>query len=119
MDTTLPETAERLVGEILICRVRVIGTRFLGYTAWEKSSLFGPHTSLCSHEQVYYGQFGTDLPPEIASLPLGSKARLAALDARRVAVAERAYALIVEAFPEAGDAHTKRRPSGEIERVAP
>lgn len=104
---------ERTVGEIVVTRVRIAGTRCLVYSAWEPSQDGTYHSTITHRGAVRYGRVGTrGIPAELDALPYGAER------ARRVrawydADYARAYPLIEAAFPEA--ALGERRGMGEIE----
>lgn len=104
---------ERMVGEILVTRVRIAGTRCLVYSAWEPSPPDTYHATITHKGAARYGRVGTrGIPAELDTLPYGDER------ARRVrawydAGYARAYPLILAAFPEA--ALGERRGMGEIE----
>jgi len=126
-DTRSPEgpdgqtDADRFVGQFLVRRYRILGTQTVVYDAWEPDEriartgveIFG-HSMLTHHAGRWWGQIGTGpLPASVDALPTRSDERSHAYRVWAVAEHARAYALIMQAFPEAA---TGRRHAGEITR---
>jgi hypothetical protein len=103
------------IGDKIVTRVRLLGLDRYRYTAYEPSSLFGPHHTITHHEGLCYGRIGTRaIPTEVKAMAGGSVERVAACRAWRVAQAEEAYGLIREAFPEVLEASVIEYDGGEV-----
>lgn len=90
------------------------GRRIL--SAWEPTTLCGPHSTITFFEGRCYGRIGTKTPPpEIEALPPWSEERSRAVRGWYERQAHEAYALIEAAYPEAA---LGRRVRGEIEVAA-
>ncbi len=73
-------TSKEVRGPYLISKYRIIGTETDCVDVYERSpsSSYRPfsHSSICSHDGVWYGKLGTrDLSPEVDSLPVGPRRR--------------------------------------------
>ena len=111
VETVTRTNETRRLGAIVVQRYRIIGTRLWVYNAWEPLTREGWSTShslqhafndAAGHRREY-GRVGTcrNLPPEIEALPAWAPHRALAVGVWYEAQFQRAYALIVEAFPEA------------------
>lgn len=101
---------------IVVRRYRIIGSPTVCYDAYTESGLMGRHgsiTSLEGYAHSWWGRIGTErnLPDAIEMLPNRSPERVAAVQAWYEENYERAYAAIVQAFPEAAKG---RRTMGTI-----
>jgi len=108
----------RSVGDVIVNRFRIIGTRTLVYQAlerWSSENGIGSHSSLTSVDgrDGWYGRVGTKrLPANLDALPAMTQERFDAVDAWHGQEYDRAYAAIIAAYPEAEGG---RRRMGEIE----
>lgn len=86
-------------GAYAVQRVRIIGTPFVVYSAWERRAPdHRVHTTIGAER---YGKVTSRaLPADIAALPVGAE-RFAMVDAWRAELERQAIALIREAYPEA------------------
>lgn len=75
----------------------------VSYTAWERSNVMGPHSTLMHIDGVCYGQIGTRRLAGIEHLRGGSPERLAALAVHRQREADRALDAILSGYPEAAE----------------
>ena len=109
---------DRVVDGHLIRRYRVSGTCTVVYEAWEPvegSQLADGHSMLTTHSGRWWGQIGTGpLPADSDALPAWSAARSRAFQSWLQGEHARAYALILQTFPEA---RRGRRWEGEITLV--
>jgi hypothetical protein len=104
--------------EVRVEKHRILGTRFVVYTAYAPTTLMGPYSSLHSFEGAWMGQLGTerDLPPELEALSPMTTTRIEAVHSWQQANAARAHAFIIAAHPEA--ALGAKRFNGQIELEA-
>jgi hypothetical protein len=100
------------IGDKVIRKYSVATTDLIVYEAWEPSALMGPHATITSIDDKWYGRIGTRRPSaELEALPAGSEERFRAVGKWYEDQYDDAYKLIVQAFPEAG---AGRRSMGEI-----
>lgn len=113
------------IGETIVQRIQIIGTQVLVFNAYEPSAITlvavedaakgaggVGHSTISSFDGEWYGDIASRrLTPELAAMRSMSEERSNAVDAYHRANYEAAYALILQAFPEAA-AGTRR--GGEI-----
>lgn len=100
------------IGDKVIKKYSVATTDLIVYDAWEPSALMGPHATITSIDDKWYGRIGTKRPPpELEALPRMSEERFRAVGKWYEDQYEEAYELIVQAFPEA---KAGKRGIGEI-----
>jgi hypothetical protein len=117
--TWLPDRTTVRVDAYLVQRYRILGTPCFVYQAWAPipGLVFGgPYSTITSDGGDWWGRLGTErLGPDLDALPRGEE-RVAAVRAWQQANDDRAYAIILRAFPEAAEG---RRDMGEITRTLP
>lgn len=106
---------------IKIQKTRIIGTRVIRFSAWERSPvqrlLELPYSTITTFDGEWFGQIGTErLPPEIDRLPSRSDARMEAYDGWRSELERHAHELIIAEYPEAVHG---RIDGNEIEIILP
>jgi hypothetical protein len=80
-------------------RVRIAGTNYHVFSAWEPSSHFGKHYSITTIDGQIYGRVGTErLPDELEKLPAFSQERGEQVIAWRQEQYQRSYQMIRTAF---------------------
>jgi hypothetical protein len=88
---------KQLAGGVIAEKFNIIGTAVEVAKVWEPRE---GHSTITSFDGAWYGQIGTErLPAELETLPCGDE-RYAAVKNWQAAKYARAYALILQAFPE-------------------
>ncbi len=105
----------RHVGDKVVHKYNIIGTRLIVYNAWEPSSVMGKHSTITTIDGKWYGRLGTSqVPPDINALPAGSDERIKAVRTYFDKEETEAYRIVIEAFPEAA---AGTRDMGDIEII--
>lgn len=98
-----------LPGGLIAEKFNIIGTTVEITKVWEPRAA---HSTITTHDGVWYGQIGTEgLPADLDHMPCG-EARYIAVKQWQAEKYARAYALILQAFP---DMSSGKRDMGEIE----
>lgn len=98
---------------ILVRRSRILSTQCVVYSAWERGSVAGSHSTITSFDGEWYGTLHSRRDDStFRHLRGGSDERIAAVQAHYAANDAEAYAAILSVFPEAANGE---RSDGEIE----
>ncbi len=100
------------VGDKVVKRVNIIGTQMYVYSAWERSSYTGNHSSVTTIDGQCYGEVPSRRPtPELEALPAMSRERYERVSRYQDRNQSEAYGLIREGFVESSAGQLR---SGEI-----
>jgi hypothetical protein len=81
-------------------RIKILGTKYISYRAYEPSTLTGAHSTLTTINDEWYGEIASRrLPAELDTLPMYSSTRLQAVRSWQKEQYEEGYAAIYAAYP--------------------
>lgn len=103
--------------QYIVRRLHIAGTHTYVFSVWEESSVTGPHGTITTFGDKWYGRVGTKslTPEQDKALPAMSEERSRVVLANREAQYRLAYNLIRQAFPGLKGAEDM----GEIEVQTP